>query len=363
VKDASPRIAIFSRHYAEYCFRYANGLARHANVLLILDAEDAAAQWDVASLPKRERLTIVYADLRMRKSGLISLVRTTFRILRFKPDLIHFQEIPDVVTPLQIAFFNWFTRTVLTVHDPLAHSGRDSRLSSVVYRLRDFGRRRAGNIVVHGQFCEQTLAAAYPNLADRIITSTHGVLMTPLEGFKKARPRSILFFGRMEEYKGLDVVYDAVRLLINRGVTHRIVIAGRGMSMDKFREPLEKLSTVTVIARFVDHAETSSLFQGASIVLLPYKDATQSGVLGAAFGNHRPVIASKVGGLPDIVKNGVNGLLVKAGDPQQLADAIQSVLDDETLLNRLTDGARMTAESELRWDSIADKLMQQLLKT
>jgi glycosyltransferase involved in cell wall biosynthesis len=355
-----PRIVIFSRHYAEYCFRYANALAKDADVLLILDSTNAVAQWDVTALPKRERLDVVYANFRMRQSGLIRLMKATRLMLRFKADFIHFQEIPDVITPLQIAFFNLFTRTVLTVHDPLAHSGRDSNLLSIVYLLRDFGRRRAGRIVVHGQFCRDALANSYPDLASRTVSAPHGVLMVPNSGFGKPDPASILFFGRMEKYKGLDVVYEAVKILIGRGVRHRITIAGRGSAMDELRDALAALPTVTVIARFVDPRETSRLFQSAAVVVLPYKDATQSGVLGAAFGNHRPVVASRVGGLPDAVTDGINGLLIEPGDPQALADALQRVVQDDALRERLSAGAEASAANELNWDNIASLAIREL---
>jgi glycosyltransferase involved in cell wall biosynthesis len=354
-----PRVVIFSRHYSEYCFRYANGLAQHARVVLMLDREDAATQWDVAQLPRRPNLTIEFADLRMRRGGLLSLGRLMTKMVRLRPVLIHFQEIPDVLTPLQIWVMNLFTTTVLTVHDPLVHSGRDARLPSLLFRMRDFGRRRAQLLVVHGRFCHEALARAYPSLADRIVQSEHGVLMVP-SVYQKPLPREILFFGRMEAYKGLDVVYDAIRILIARGVAHRITIAGRGPAMKQYRDALTGLATTRVIDRFVSASETSRLFQEAAVVILPYKDATQSGVLGAAFGNHRPVIASGVGGLPDVVEDGVNGLLIPPGQPTALADALQRFLEDEALQLKLTEGAERTCASQLHWDLIATELLPKL---
>lgn len=356
-----PRIVVFSRHYSEYCFRYANALARFADVLLILDREDASSNWDVSALQTNSGLTVLYLNLRMRQSGIVGLLRATFRILRFRPDIVQFHEIPDVVTPLQIALFNAFTRTVLTVHDPRAHSGRDSHLASALYWLRDFGRRRAGAIVVHGGYCHKLFVTDAPQLAKRVVTSTHGVLMVPVDSIKRSVPGSLLFFGRMEEYKGLDIVYTAIKILIDRGIPHKIAIAGRGAAMDSYRDRLSVLSTVTLIPGFVSQDQTTRLFQDSSVVLLPYRDATQSGVLGAAFGNHRPVIASRVGGLPDIIKDRVNGLLIEAGDSLQLADAIQLLFEDHDLLTKLTAGAVVTAETDMNWNNITDAVAPRLL--
>ena len=89
---------------------------------------------------------------------------------------------------------------------------------------------------------------------------------------------------------------------------------------------------------------------------MPYKDASQSGVLASAFGNHRPVVASATGGIPDVVTDGVNGLLVPPADAEALADALERVLTSRPLAASLTEGARQTAEGSLNWDHIAERL-------
>nr|WP_283812738.1 glycosyltransferase [Bradyrhizobium tropiciagri] len=166
----------------------------------------------------------------------------------------------------------------------------------------------------------------------------------------------ILFFGRMWAYKGLDVFLDAVDMLAKRGVPHHAVVAGRGPEMTRLGARMGAMPTIEAINAYISPADTSIMFQSAAVVALPYKDATQSGVLASAFGNQRPVVASATGGIPDVVADGVNGLLVPPGDATALADALERVLTSRSLAATLHDGARQTATVALNWDRIADEL-------
>src|SRR4051812_5650071 len=126
--------------------------------------------------------------------------------------------------------------------------------------------------------------------------------------------------------------------------------------MERLGARMAGMPTIKTINAYISSAETSTLFQSAEVIALPYKDASQSGVLASAFGNRRPVVASATGGIPDVVADGINGLLVPPGDATALADALERVLTSRPLAATLTDGARQTAAGALNWDHIADGL-------
>jgi len=135
----------------------------------------------------------------------------------------------------------------------------------------------------------------------------------------------ILFFGFVRRYKGLDVLVEAMpRVRAGRDVT--LVVAG------EFYEPVEPLrariaelgleSAVRVLDRYVPDEEVGDLVAAADAVVLPYRSATQSGVVLVAYAAGCPVISTAVGGLPEVVEEGVTGHLVAPEDPAALAGAI-----------------------------------------
>jgi glycosyltransferase involved in cell wall biosynthesis len=246
---------------------------------------------------------------------------------------------------------------VLTVHDPTPHSGRDSNLPRRATGLTQLGRRLASLLVVHGAYCERQIRSLESTGGRAVVRSMHGVLMTAAAAIR-GEPATFLFFGRMEAYKGLDVFADALSILAGRGTPCSADIAGTGLELDRLAEQLASIPGVRVVNRFVSDAEALAAFGRSSCVVLPYKDATQSGVVAAAFGAGRPVIASAVGGLPDVVTDGCNGLLVPPGDAPALADAMERVIRSPELLERLTAGARATAAGALNWDHIAAAMLE-----
>jgi glycosyltransferase involved in cell wall biosynthesis len=249
---------------------------------------------------------------------------------------------------------------VLTVHDAIPHSEGGSGTDTTEESLRNRMRATATHITVHGQRCISDFRKASPNYDGEITSSMHGVLMVPRTDTAPVQPTEgrILFFGRMWAYKGLDVFLDAIDMLSKRGVPHHAIVAGRGPEMVRLQARMAGIPTIETIDAYISAVDTSTLFQSAEVVALPYKDATQSGVLASAFGNRRPVVASATGGIPDVVTNGLNGLLVPPGDATSLADALERILTSKSLAASLADGARETALGSLNWDHIADNLFE-----
>jgi glycosyltransferase involved in cell wall biosynthesis len=107
----------------------------------------------------------------------------------------------------------------------------------------------------------------------------------------------------------------------------------------------------------VDTSMLRRLFQEASIVVAPYVEASQSGVVQTAFSFRKPVIASAVGGIPEAVRDGVTGRLVPPGDVAALSDAVASVLLDRGLRTRMREAICQAECAEFGWAPIARQLM------
>ncbi len=173
----------------------------------------------------------------------------------------------------------------------------------------------------------------------RSIIQDGGVTVAPLPPIGEFRGsprlkrdgRNILFFGLVRKYKGLDVLLRAMPRVLAR-FDCRLRIAGEFYdAVDRYERLIKELgigSRVEIDNRYVPNEEVAGLFEWADVLVLPYLSATQSGVAQIAFSNGLPIIASKTGGLSDVISDHVNGLFFSAGDEKGLADAIISYFAD-----------------------------------
>lgn len=350
------RLAIIAPHFPEYSVCYAAGIARHCDVLVCVDVRQLAMEYEGRDVP-RGRFQLERVHFRQP----LDLLRQLWLVIRFRPTVVHFQEaagprrgwfnaiIATVMKP--------FATIVLTVHDPVPHEGRDAAVARRVAHIRDYLRRRADITVVHGGYCERRLRESAHPPRGRIVQSEIGLILEPeQQAPAPGAPLKLFFFGRMEAYKGLEVLLTAVEQLHEEKLAFTLSIAGSGPELDRLEERFALLPEVRVFNGFAPPNRIMALIQEAGCVLLPYLTATQSAVLAAAFAGRRPVIASATGGLPDVVHDGHNGLLVPPGDPRALADAIRRLAGDAALRAKLAAGAAQTAREVLNWDRIGGEL-------
>ena len=281
--------------------------------------------------------------------------RLPWLVSRFRPDIAHVQEQADAPTAAMLKRLSRRMPVVLTVHDPRPHSGSDSAYAERGRGFRERLRANAAAYHVHGAFCERELRASR-NVDRPLISTAHGILFVPSpENRRPPEQGCLLFFGRMEAYKGLETLLNAADLLRSQGLAFRLVIAGRGPELARLA-PRLGTPDIELHNRFLDHDEAIVLFQRASLVVAPYHEATQSGVIAAAFGNGRPVVASSVGGLADFVAPGRDGILVPPDNPSELAAAIAPLLADESKIETLAAGVAAKVRGDLEWERISARL-------
>lgn len=136
----------------------------------------------------------------------------------------------------------------------------------------------------------------------------------------------ILFFGFVRKYKGLHHLLKAMPEIVSRISHIRLLIAGDfGEDRDEYLEEIEKYeNTGNILLKegYCPDREVELYFSACNLVVLPYEEATQSGIAQIAFGFGRPVIATEVGGLPEVVSEAQTGYIVPPSDPKALAEAI-----------------------------------------
>lgn len=239
---------------------------------------------------------------------------------------------------------------VYTVHDPKHHEG-----IPLYFKIPEGATRKIVDaIVVHTKSGKEHMSNRQ-NPYRPIAIMPMG-LFSMFGKHKKddiIEGNEILFFGRIEPYKGLDVLLEAAPMIFNKLPDWRIVIAGSG-SLSSY-ENLINDNRIRVINRYINDEEVQQLMRAAKMVVMPYKNATQSGIIPVAFALSKPVIATNVGGLPDVIINGKTGLLIQPNDKNALADAVIKLANDNELRQRLAHSAHEMGETELSWSKIARK--------
>lgn len=161
-----------------------------------------------------------------------------------------------------------------------------------------------------------------------------------------------LFYGFIKPYKGMDLLKQACEILKKRRVKFNLIIAGAGS--DPTLPFYSTMNNCIVINRFLSDEEMMYLNDVSDVVILPYKTASQSGIIPTSFMFGNPIIATNVGALAESIQNGKNGLLVKAGDAVAFADAMESLIIDQNLRALLKQGVKQYGNGdEYDWHKIA----------
>ena len=162
-----------------------------------------------------------------------------------------------------------------------------------------------------------------------------------------------LFFGRISQYKGIDILIKSWKCVVARVPGSKLIIAGRGQDFTPYARMIGDAKGFEVHNRFIPHTEVPRFFRRASVVVLPYIEASQSGVVALAYAFGKPVVVTNVGSIPEVVEHGKTGLVVPPGDPYALAEALVTVLNAVELRWAMAKNISQEAEGELSWDSVA----------
>jgi glycosyltransferase involved in cell wall biosynthesis len=137
----------------------------------------------------------------------------------------------------------------------------------------------------------------------------------------------LLFFGYVRKYKGLDILLDSFKLILKEDPQMRLLVVGEfyddpSIYLNQIKElGIEK--EVTIVNQFVPNEEVGKYYSAADLVVLPYKSATQSGILNVAYAFLKPALVTDVGGLAEFIKEKETGLVVKPDSPESIAEGVK----------------------------------------
>jgi glycosyltransferase involved in cell wall biosynthesis len=297
---------------------------------------------------KRTRANVVLRALEYPPSALLA----TRRIRALAPDIVHVQW-------LGFPRFDrlWLRRvaarqpTVLTAHEVLPPRTADQVAAwRAVFRLVDRvvvhsagSAKRLGELGVEPEKVVEILHPAFEGANGLPVTAPKGT--------------TLLFFGLIRQYKGLDVLIRALPDVVREVPEARLVVAGDPLEPV---EPLRDLAASLGVADRIDWQlgyvpgdRIPALMASATVVVLPYRRIEASGVLADAVGHGRPAVVSDVGSIGEIVRRFDAGEAVPPEDPAALAAACVRLLADETRLAAAFAGTE-AARRALTWDASAE---------
>jgi glycosyltransferase involved in cell wall biosynthesis len=382
-KNASVRIAIIdpSGFTLPYDHCLAATLSQHGCKVVLIVSQMPPGVWDrVVTYERWEHFyqiasKLTKSKLRTYLKGCehpLDMIKLVRRLRRWKPDIIHFQWIPlPIVDEFFLQQFQKIAPLVLTVHDTEPFHGTPSsqlqlvRLTSV---LRSFD-----HYIVHTQHSKEAIVHQLALSEHQVTVIPHGIFAYYQDLLKgdvsnkgpacTNRKKTVLFFGVLKPYKGVDVLLKAFARL-PKSIANDVVLQVVGYPKMPI-QPLQTLARDCDIEdrifwdlRFVEESEVALYFAKADVVVLPYRRIDQSGVLAIALAFGKPIIASRVGGFSEILKDGVHGILVEPGDVESLTHALAHILEDDELRARMSCAVQELAEGELSWDNVAKRTIE-----
>jgi glycosyltransferase involved in cell wall biosynthesis len=300
------------------------------------------------------------AKLAQHAPGMVGVAR---RAKRDHADVVHFQWLA-VQHADRLLLPRGGLPLVLTAHDVLPREPRAGQLAAQkrLYHAVDA-------VVVHSQNGRERLMHECDLPGDKISVIPHGAF-TRLADIATTAPALppefadaaaqglpvVVFYGLLREYKGLDVLLEAWKLLRRAAPSDpaELWIAGMPrMDTGALHAAAREAGNVRFAERFIGDQESAALLQRADVVVLPYREIEQSGVLFSAMGMGKPMILSAVGGFPEVAAEGA-ATLVPPGDPSALATTIARVLGAPAERERLAAGARGAAAGRYAWSAVAE---------
>lgn len=247
---------------------------------------------------------------------------------------------------------------VSVVHDAELHPG--DRFHLMVQLQRRMFRRSQG-IITLTDFVARQLKS-HVELAEQVHATiplpafTFADLELPPAQLPEAtpdRPLRLLMAGRLKRYKGLEILAEALRRVGDaRALKLRVVGAPQD---ERDIDALRAFPGVEFDLGWKTDREIVAHLDWADAAILPYIEASQSGVAPISLARARPVIATPVGGLPEQIRNGETGIVTESVSPQALARAIEHYANDRALLRRSGKNALRFAQTELSWERLAPR--------
>ncbi len=219
--------------------------------------------------------------------------------------------------------------------------------------------KNADIVITYSEFIKQSLQKYIPlKMIEVLYLGIHKDLCPDFEKIFdfSNETLNVLFFGRIEKYKGLDVLVEAFEKIKKENLSIKLIIAGRGEIDSILKEKINKLE-IEFKNCWVSREELCSLLQWCHILVCPYKQGTQSGIINTSLAYGIPVIATNIGSFSEFVKDGETGFLIPPNNSQILAQKIQFFYENK---NKIIEFSKkiLKFSNNFLWEKIVQKAIK-----
>lgn len=291
-----------------------------------------------------------------------NIVKVGSYIKKLKPDLVIFQWWHPYFAPCYFILLGMLKRikSIAVCHNILPHE----RFPMDKFLIRTI-LKKTGGCIVHSKEDEKNLKAMLPDKkCVRTVLPTYNAFK--MRGISRDEAREelgiskdrkmLLFFGLVRPYKGLTYLLSAMPEIIKKYPDILLYIVGDfGDSKEEYDKQIGRLGiadNLVIKAGYLPDKEVEPYYAAADINVCPYESATQSAIVQVAYGFGIPVLATNVGGLPDVVSDGKTGYIVEPKNPKAIAGAVVDFYEN----NRINEMASsiLAQEKRFSWDRMSD---------
>ena len=235
---------------------------------------------------------------------------------------------------------------------------------SIMYKM-------CNKIIIHSHEGKDRLVEIYNIDPEKVVVMAHGdykfflpeKLLKKKEAKKKIgvpiNSKTILFFGAIRRNKGLDDLLMALVKIKYKIPKSLLLIVGEPCEdYSKYSKIIDQYNLRDMIFErltYIPNKDVADYFFASDVVVLPYKEITQSGVLQIAYAFEKPVVATDIGGFSEAIENGRNGFLVNAGDHETFAEKTIEILSDEQKMTAMGRHSGYLSNNKYSWNTIAKK--------
>ncbi|MEM3640439.1 MAG: glycosyltransferase family 4 protein [Candidatus Bathyarchaeia archaeon] len=372
-----------------YVYYLANMLANYGNMVYIVTKNNQ----DCKKKKQKESLRRIYAfQLKTLKAPLLEQIifykRASKKMMEIRSKFPI--NIAHVNLPLTSSFAvpnNFDGALVATVHttwkgenDALKHEPF-FRLNTNEKIIRSFNNvlrffeykllRRSDKIIAVSEYTKKELLEEYQLKANKIKVIYNGVdidRFRPADNKKRIKQELglnndtiILYVGRLYSRKGIPILLKAAPFILRKFRNVKFVISGKGLRNEKklkaFADNLKVRDHTLFVGYFPDE-KLPKLYQAADIFVLPSMYEGMPFTILEALSSALPVVTTKVGGIPEVIEDGKNGLLIKPLDFLGLADKILFLLENPSFASEMGLSGRRIVEEKFNWQNMARQVLE-----